>query len=263
MTYIRLTPCTIGVGFDSPLMYAAHRAAGSMTSLYRNLGTGCEHLFKQIIKDEFDLTDADIRWTYVATSEEVQAFAGDSQPTIDFSDVSEIAGAAEDLDEAPVKSGKKQGKKTNTLDAHIDLTAIRSRERAERFRTWLSDLKSAQEVTWEPLGAVFEVRQGYKSMDSKRQAADIANAAQALTRQRLPVLVVMSRQIDDVLVRRYRASGWGLLRGLIDESDPLASTFAFFDEIVGYDLISFFNRNHAQMRTEVEEVLRTLLGASS
>jgi len=37
--------------------------------------------------------------------------------------------------------------------------------------------------------AVFEVRQGYKSMDSKRQAADIANAAQALTKSRLPVLV--------------------------------------------------------------------------
>src|SRR5215471_10305267 len=72
------------VGFNSPLMYAAHRAAGAMTSLYRNLGTGCENLFKQIIMDEFVLTPESIRWVYVATSEEVQSFAGDKQPTIDF-----------------------------------------------------------------------------------------------------------------------------------------------------------------------------------
>jgi len=109
------------------------------------------------------------------------------------------------------------------------------------------------------LGAVFEVRQGYKSMDSKRQAADIANAAQALTKSRMPVLVVMSQQIDPVLVTRYNASGWGLLRGLLDEPDPLISTFAFFDQVLGYNLVAFFERNHDSIRTEVDGILRSIL----
>jgi len=96
-------------------------------------------------------------------------------------------------------------------------------------------------------------------MDSKRQAADIANAAQALTKSRMPVLVVMSQQIDPVLVTRYNASGWGLLRGLLDEPDPLISTFAFFDQVLGYNLVAFFERNHDSIRTEVDGILRSIL----
>src|SRR5437588_11424511 len=44
------------VGFDSPLMYTAHRAGGAMTSLYRNLGTVCEHVFRQILNEALHLT---------------------------------------------------------------------------------------------------------------------------------------------------------------------------------------------------------------
>lgn len=47
-------------------------------------------------------------------------------------------------------------------------------------------------------GAVFEVRQGYKSKDAKRQNADIANAAAAYTQAYLPCVVMLSSQIDYV-----------------------------------------------------------------
>jgi len=33
-------------GLDNPLMYAAHKAAGGMTSVYRQIGIGCEQLFR-------------------------------------------------------------------------------------------------------------------------------------------------------------------------------------------------------------------------
>ncbi len=39
------------VGLDSPLMYAAHKAAGGMTSVYRQLGMGCQWGFQNILKD--------------------------------------------------------------------------------------------------------------------------------------------------------------------------------------------------------------------
>ena len=37
------------IGLDSPYLYSAHKAAGSMTSLYRQIGIGCERLFRQMI----------------------------------------------------------------------------------------------------------------------------------------------------------------------------------------------------------------------
>src|SRR5437762_1771607 len=39
------------IGLDSDLMYAAHKAAGGMTSIYRQLGAGVDNLFRTIIKD--------------------------------------------------------------------------------------------------------------------------------------------------------------------------------------------------------------------
>ena len=39
------------LGLDNPMMYAAHKAAGGMTSIYRQLGIGCEKLFRRVIKD--------------------------------------------------------------------------------------------------------------------------------------------------------------------------------------------------------------------
>ncbi len=38
-------------GLDTDLMYAAHRLAGGMTSVYRQIGIGCERLFRAVLMD--------------------------------------------------------------------------------------------------------------------------------------------------------------------------------------------------------------------
>ena len=110
--------------------------------------------------------------------------------------------------------------------------------------------------------AVFEVRQGYKSKDSKRQNADLANAIAAYTQQYLPVLVVMSLQFDTDLRTRYESGRWGVLTGAIDTDDAYTSTYAFCHQILGYDLAAFFERNSGELRREVESVVSTVLGSS-
>jgi len=51
-------------GLHNPLMYAAHKAAGGMTSIYRQIGIGCEALFRRVLQDTLDLSDSDVRWSY-------------------------------------------------------------------------------------------------------------------------------------------------------------------------------------------------------
>src|SRR5450631_3473903 len=51
-------------GLDNPLMYAAHKAAGGMTSVYRQIGIGCEKLFRTIIQDSLQLSATDVKWSY-------------------------------------------------------------------------------------------------------------------------------------------------------------------------------------------------------
>jgi hypothetical protein len=45
-------------------MYAAHKAAGGMTSVYRQLGIGCERLFRGVIQDSLSLTAEQANWEY-------------------------------------------------------------------------------------------------------------------------------------------------------------------------------------------------------
>ena len=51
-------------GLDNPLMYAAHKAAGGMTSVYRQIGIGCEKLFRTVLQDSLELSPADVKWSY-------------------------------------------------------------------------------------------------------------------------------------------------------------------------------------------------------
>ena len=51
-------------GLDTPLMYTAHKAAGGMTSIYRQLRIGCERLWRQLLIDQLSLTAADASWSY-------------------------------------------------------------------------------------------------------------------------------------------------------------------------------------------------------
>ena len=107
---------------------------------------------------------------------------------------------------------------------------------------------------------MFEVRQGYKSKDSKRQNADISNASNAYANLHIPVLLLLSTQIDSDVAIRYGQAQWLLLTGTI-EGPATESTYAFCRDVLQYDLAAFFQRYSASFRTEVERVLVALLEA--
>ncbi len=212
-------------GLDHPLIYAAHKAAGGITSLYRQIGIGCEHLFRQILMDQLGLNAEQSKWSYSVTY-------GNAKPRILY------------------------------LDGRIGISDIHSDAVKIRVSTWLQNaakLVGVNSTVASALqGVVFEVRQGYKSKDSKRQNADIGNAAIAYTQGYLPVVVILSDQIDSDVADRYMKAGWLLLRGILDEN-PYTSTFSFVKQVLGYDLAGFFSRNNPTLKQTVISVLAALL----
>lgn len=212
------------IGLDTDLMYAAHRAAGGMTSLYRQIGIGCENLFRRIVLDTCKYEDRALaRWSYTGET----------------------------------ASGKK---KILKLDARIELAAIQARNVAERVSTWMREYAQQLDSELPSNGAVFEVRQGYKSKDSKRQNADIDNAAVAWSKGYLPVFAIFSAQIDSDIVLRYRNSRSGILIGSL-VPDSTISLYAFVSNVLGFDLADFFRRNSDRIQSQVHEVIETLLSA--
>lgn len=109
-------------------------------------------------------------------------------------------------------------------------------------------------------GIVFEVRQGYKSKDSKRQNADIDNATVAWANGYMPVFAIFSSQIDIDIVLRYQNNRCGVLTG-VNNTDAGLSLFAFCKEVLGYDLAAFFERNSVSLKSCVESVISSLLSA--
>jgi hypothetical protein len=218
------------LGLNSPLMYAAHKAAGGMTSIYRQLGIGCERLFRAIVQDQFGLTDEQVRWGFEVTS-------GD--------------------DDAKVQR--------ITLDARIDLDHVRDKVAAERVKEWLvrvEDYIKLGQTRRLINGAVFEVRQGYKSADSKRQNADLRFGLRAYDEAYLPVVLVFSHQVSQTVAKRYRDSKLLVLTGTVAKDDRI-STFAFCENIVGYSLVHFFERNTLILKRETTKILEALLSPSS
>ena len=108
-------------------------------------------------------------------------------------------------------------------------------------------------------GTIFEIRQGYKSKDSKRQNADIANAATAYTKALFPCAVILSGQIDGDVLMRYRAEKWSVVTGVVGATNPLISTYDFMRDVVGYDLAAFFERNSSILCEEINTILKALL----
>ena len=64
-TLYRGDPFYTWFGLDSPLLYAAHKSAGGMTSVYRQIGTGCERLFQQLLQDTLGLNSEQVAWSYL------------------------------------------------------------------------------------------------------------------------------------------------------------------------------------------------------
>jgi hypothetical protein len=225
-TLYRADPFYNWFGLDNPLMYAAHKAAGGMTSVYRQIGIGCERLFRTVLRDTLQLTDEDVTWSYTV----------------------------------PTAGGKT---KTLYLDGRVPLDRIRDASRRKQFHDWMRQSALALNVNDRVFatltGTIFEVRQGYKSKDSKRQNADIANAATAYTNSYLPCAAILSAQIDSDILLRYRAEKWAVVTGIVGTRAPLLSTYDFMKDVVGYDLAAFFKRNSAMLRAEVDQVLNALL----
>lgn len=213
-------------GLDNPLMYAAHKAAGGMTSVYRQIGIGCERLFRDMLRDTLGLESEDVTWSY------------------------EIVGANNKV-------------RTLSLDTRIPIANIPVQEARMRVQEWMkasaASLGVADTVSDAFTGSVFEVRQGYKSKDSKRQNADISNAATAYATGYLPCLAVLSGQIDTTVKRRYQSAKWLVLTGTVGLDDPLTSTYDFARMVIGYDLAAFFERNKQILREEITLVLEALL----
>lgn len=217
------------IGLDDPLMYAAHKAAGGMTSIYRQIGIGCEKIFRTVLQDTLKLSAEEATWSYTI----------------------------------PTSSGKTR---TLSLDGRIPLDAVKDTQRHDILSQWISEscsrLGVEQELCDSIKGIVFEVRQGYKSKDSKRQNADIANAAAAYTKCYLPCAAILSQQIDQDIVLRYTAERWVLLTGTLGDVSAHESIYTFMRDIVGYDLARFFERNQRVLKKEIHRVLKCLLAAA-
>jgi hypothetical protein len=212
------------VGLDSDLMYAAHKAAGGLTSIYRQLGTGCERLMRAIIRHELALDEQQAKWSYEY-----------------------------------VNAAKKTA--THTLDARIDLRHVADRAARARVTDWLASTGKSLGLSTDRIkelkGTVLEVRQGYKSADSKRQFADLRYGNRAKDEDYLPVIAIVSTQVSEPVCRRYRNAQILVLLGRTDTDQE--STFGFFRTVVGYDLAGFFRRNSPALRTAFEKVLEKLL----
>lgn len=215
------------VGLDSHLMYAAHKAAGGMTSIYRQLGIGSQWILNQVLQDHLGLSKEEANWSYLV----------------------------------PSPKGKPR---RLSLDGRIQLDHLREAETKSRVKQWLNEVANKlllpQETRESNKGVVIEARQGYKSKDSKRQNADISNASNAYANLYIPVLIIFSMQIDGDIAQRYTQAQWLLLRGTTHGSIT-DSTYVFCRDVVGYDLAAFFQRNSVRIKSEIEAILIALLNA--
>lgn len=211
------------LGLSSELFYSAHRAAGGITSIYRQIGISCERLLRAVIIDAADYADEKTAvWSYTAQTAE----------------------------------GKT---KTLSLDGRIELSSIRNKKVLGNVKRWLKRYCASLDAAAIPQkGIVFEVRQGYKSKDSKRQNADIDNATVAWANNYLPVFAVFSAQIDPATVTRYKNNRCGILLGT-DSDNTQESLYAFCAQILEYDIAAFFNRNSRRIKKELRHVTQTLL----
>lgn len=212
------------IGLDDPLLYAAHKAAGGLTSVYRQVGVGGERLLRSVIMDCFALTSQQIDWRY----------------------------------EYPKPDGKMG---VHILDAKLLLADLASPAK-QRVAEWLDaasiEVAASSSKRKKQSGAVFEIRQGYKSADSKRQNADLRFGIRAYQEGLLPVFVILSSQVSDPVLRRYRSDGMLVLTGL-PQGSSTQSTFVFFRDVIGFDLAGFFKRNSDELKSEVQKILKALL----
>ncbi len=144
------------------------------------------------------------------------------------------------------------------LDAKVEIADVADGSRRQKLMDWIQKTCNTFGIASAMRGVIFEVRQGYKSKDSKRQQADIQTASNAYAQDYLPVLLLLSSQIDENVATRYRSALWIILKGSV-AGTPQESTYAFCREVLGYDLAEFFHRHSESLRNEIRDIIRYLL----
>jgi len=212
-------------GLDSHLVYSAHKAAGGMTSVYRQIGLACLIVFQNVLQDTLGLSDSEATWSYTLN-----------------------------------RKGTRP--RTLALDGRIPLASVTDEAARKRVGKWLANATEAVGLKRKNStgldGCVFEVRQGSKSNDAKRQNADVSNAANAFAHSYLPVMLLLSVQIPDNLAERNERAHWLMLRGTV-QGETTNSTYVFCRDVLGYDLAGFFRRNSAAIKAETSAVFEGLL----
>lgn len=211
------------LGLDDAAVYAAHKASGAITSVYRQIGVGSERLLRQVISTEFSLDGDQLDWSY-------------------------------EYERPRGKPG------VHHLDARISLSDLRPSDQ-DRLRDWLGGvpayLTGLESQTSEFRGVVMEIRQGYKSADAKRQNADLRFGMRAYQASLLPVILIMSTQVSEAVINRYRSDGMLVLVGT-SLGNAYESTYSFVDSVIDFDLKDFFARN-ASALLEVRKIMREIL----
>ena len=212
-------------GLSSSRVYATHKAAGGLTSIYRQIGTAMERIFRLVLKEQLDVTEDDCTWKY-----------------------------------SPPNSNR-----VLKLDGRIELEQLKktAKVRKRRVRQWLE--KATEKIHLQHRGipfrgVVFECRQGYKSKDAKRQNADLDNATSIIGHNYLPCIALFSRQMDSDIAERYIQHHWLLLKGTLDGTS-LDSVYVFMREILDYDLADFFERNQSRIIRQMDSILEKILQA--
>lgn len=63
----RADPFYTWLGLDDPKLYTAHRSAGGVTSIYRQIGIACERVFREILQDALGLSAEEVIWSCETT----------------------------------------------------------------------------------------------------------------------------------------------------------------------------------------------------
>lgn len=111
------------------------------------------------------------------------------------------------------------------------------------------ELKSLPDGWRKAEGIGFEVRSCYQIGDSKRIQADWHMALALQQKNIVPVMLIFCQTSLKSPVARLRKS-WNIFEG--------HETFAFIEELTGYDLDDFLKRHESQMGEAVEAVFANL-----
>jgi hypothetical protein len=85
--------------------------------------------------------------------------------------------------------------------------------------------------------------------------------AKAYQVNHIPVIAVLSSQVSETVIQRYKNAGMLVITGT-RSPDSTISTFSFFKDIIGFDLENFFRDNSTAIKEVIHGLIRNLLTAN-